>query len=376
MNNKKHSENKTEQDHANSAWAEIVDQWEQRALLGNGDETDSAIDNLTLAERVKLSPGLLDDLELDGQLRVLGKISDSQNSFVDTVVAQTHPESNLAKQSRSRLTVLKPSSASEYAEIGGEVISASSALDLRDSSSDTFSKNSNHRGSVALFASLAAALFIGLFLGSIWWIGSDPESAGFVASDEIVVNPDSANPILELSNDSQQEALEISSAGDADTKHFTTGEAFADQSNDQIPDDVSLTAVTEGIAENDLDQILDEIHDVNSNLVDANRDFDSAAESAVQELIPLGEKDNLENQSVESSSPDGPLWDSQLDWNLALQFHENGAGSVSLNGKPLQAVLLQDNTAFLLREISAQLQRRVGFLENRLGSKSQREYFG
>ena len=380
MNNKNHSENKPDQNHANSAWAEIVDQWNQPTLSGpaEGDETVGATDNATLAGRVNLSPELLDDLELDGQLRVLRKMSDSQNSFVDTVVAQTHPQSNLTRQSRPRLTVLKPSLASENAELDGQIISATPEpsfcnLSLSDLPSVTPSKKFHYRGSAALFASLVATLFIGCFLVSMWWSNSEPETADFIASNETSIKPDGANTILDPSNDSQQAALEISSARDADTNRFPIGEALAEQSKDLSTDqslnDGSFTTATEGTAKYDWDRIPDQTFDASSSLVDAGREFNSAAESTAQKLILQGDNNNSENQRVESSSSDGSSWDSQLDWNLALQFHKNGAGSVALNNKPLQAVLLQDNAAFLLREISAQLQRRVGFLENHLGSK-------
>ena len=396
MNNDNHPKNKADQNVANSAWAEIVAQWNQSTLSGNsqGDETVNPTVKPTSAGQVNLSPELLDDLELDGQLRVLGKMSDPQNQFVDTVVAQTHPESNLDQQSRPRLHVLKPSFASETSVPDGEIISALpvgdlsvssldvssldvSSLDdssltdssLSDSSSPTHSRQVPRRRSAALFASLVTTFFIGCFLGSMWWFGAETETAGVPASNEIAAKPNLSKAIPDPLNDSQQNPLEFSSADDADTNGFTIGEALADQSKDQSPNEDSSTALREETARNEWNRIFDEPLEANSDLVDVNREFDSAVGSNVRELIPLDDKKNIENEIVEASSPDGSLWNSQLNWNLALQFHKNGVGSVALNGEPLQAVLLQDNAAFLLREISAQLQRRVGFLENHLGSK-------
>jgi len=215
-------------------------------------------------------------------------------------------------------------------------------------------------------------LFIGCWLGSIWWFEAETQTAGFPASTNVTVMPDGADgskAIPHPSNDLYQEALKIGLAGDDDANRFAACEALADLPKDQCPNDDSRTASTEDTGKNEWERILDELFETDSNLVDANGDFDSTAESAVPELIPLGDIKKPKDQRVEISSPDGPLWDSQLNWNLALQFHKNGLGSVALNGQPLQAVLLQDNAAFLLREISAQLQRRVGFLKNRLGSK-------
>ena len=394
MNNNNHKKNGNDQNHANSAWAEIVDQWDQPSLSGKsqGDQPVGAIDGATLAEQVSLSPELLDDFELDGQLRVLGKMSDSQNSFVDTVVAKTHPQSNLDQQNRPRLAVLKPLFSSDDSVLEEENISASLLHDssdpslsdsstsnqstsdsslsdscLSNSSSATLSRKSPSRRSVALFASLVTTFFIGCFLSSIWWFGTEPETAGSPALNEIVVQPNSSKATLDPSNQWQQDALDISSAVDADANHLTADEALAGLPKDQHTNQDARPNLTDKSTEFDWDQIFDKPH--NANFVDANREFNSTVESTTQELNSFGDKNHSENQRVEISSPDGPLWDSQLNWNLALQFHQNGVASIALNGKPLQAVLLQDNAAFLLREIAAQLKRRVGFLENRLGSK-------
>ena len=404
MNNENHSENQTDRDLANSAWAEILEQRNQSTLSGNSEESkpvEKTVD-ASLAEKVNLSSELMDDLELDGQLRVLGKMSDSQNSFVDTVVAQTHAQSTMAKQSRPRLPILKPSFASEDTVLEDEeIIYATSADDFDDTSLVTLSRKVPRRGSVALFASLITLLLIGCFLGSMWWVGTASptedvlaskkttglpvpnEPAALPAPDEIAAKPDGSKVILDPSNDSQQDALETSSAVDADTNGFAIGEALADQSKDVAEDlvnaeganeeganDDSLTAATEGFAKNEWERIPNDPLDANSSLVDATRELDPAVESTESTESNLATSEDtkiVEDHKLYNA--DGVLWDSHLDWNLALQFHKNGAGSVDLNGKRLQAVILQDNAAFLLREISAQLQRRVGFLENRLGSK-------
>ena len=129
MNNN-HSKNKSDDNHDNSQWAKFVDQRNQSTLKGGSDRNELV--NKATIETDDLNPDLLDDLELDGQLRVLGKISIPNDSFVDTVVAQTHPESKLIPANRSRLPVLKPSSVSRSTETTTETISALSLIHISE----------------------------------------------------------------------------------------------------------------------------------------------------------------------------------------------------------------------------------------------------
>ena len=383
MNNNNHSNNKSDRNFTNSAWAEIMEQWSQQTRSENTQEdvivspTDNTIDSPTTNEisigSEDFSPERLDDLELDGQLRVLGRISNSQNSFVDTVIARTHSESDPAQQSRPRLAVLKPSFTSEIFEDEGEKYSTSSSGVASDPPSSTLRRNLPPRRPTALLASLAAIALVGCYLASMWWIKSESETAGFPASNEIATkqNTFQAPPDFSIKSsiDSRQDAPKIISEDDAEDNRMATNKAFEQRSKDESLDEDLSMALTEDPAKIDWSQIFDEPLEANSNLVDANQEFDPTVELTEPEMKSFSDENLLENPTVEISSPKGSLWNSQLDWNLALQFHKNGVGSVALNGKPLQAVLLQDNAAFLLREISAQLQRRVVFLQNRLGSK-------
>ena len=371
MNNN-HSKNKSDDNHDNSQWAKFVDQRNQSTLKGGSDRNELV--NKATIETDDLNPDLLDDLELDGQLRVLGKISIPNDSFVDTVVAQTHPESKLIPANRSRLPVLKPSSVSRSTETTTETISASQESDWSDSAPATLSKEVKevrYRRSVAFFASLAAALLIGCFLGSIWWFGSDPNIAGTPApktaitkSNELEANPDP-------SNDSENDSPEIFPENDFDSPHFSEDEALVEQSKGESSGGGSIAAMEKETDQEDLDRILEETNDTHSNptLADVNKEFDSAVESTEDGLPPFADVRSLEDQKAEIANADGPIWDSELDWNLDLQFHDNGIGSAALNGKLVQAIFLQDNATFLLRQIASELQRRVRFMENRLGSK-------
>jgi len=109
MNNEDQSKNKNNQTSASSEWAEIVDRLGQTPILEDSDGTEPV-------KPVDLTPERLDDLELDGQLKMLGKVSSPDDSFVSQVMAQTNSESSPGDLNRPRLPVIGPSLGTEASE--------------------------------------------------------------------------------------------------------------------------------------------------------------------------------------------------------------------------------------------------------------------
>ena len=212
MNDKDHSDDKNDLTSTNALWAKFVDQQGQSAHAGNSDTTEAD-------PQIDLTSELLDDLELDGQLRMLGKMSGSDESFAHRVVAQTHPESNLVQQDRPRLPSVKPSFATGTSEtitetnlepatdelVDDRVDSSASTLSSGPPAAPSFDLPRNgRRWKITLLGSLAATLLIGCFLGSIWWSGSAPE----IADSQPQANNGFLKGIADLPNNSQEDAVE------------------------------------------------------------------------------------------------------------------------------------------------------------------------
>ena len=370
MNNEDQSKNN--QTSASSEWAEIVDRLGQTPILEDSDGTEPV-------KPVDLTPERLDDLELDGQLKMLGKVSSPDDSFVSQVMAQTNSESSPGDLNRPRLPVIGPSlvtETSEAIEANSAVVAETSevvantpeaavepteavaetslASSLDDGiDSPSLSQEVSRRRPVALLALLATILFVGFFIGSTWF-GPAPEIVDFPVPNEGVAKTLKLEPIPDQVHDGQLDAPEISP------------ETLVEQTTKKDSSDDSMAASVEKVDQQDRDN-----NDADSNptLVDTKEKLDSAVVSTEDDLPEIGDEEDMKDRSVASSSSDGPSWDSQFDWNLALQFHRNGVGSISLNGEPIKAIVLQDNASFLLPRIAGEMRRRVRFLENRLGSK-------
>ncbi len=388
MNNEDPSKNKKDQTSASSEWAEFVDDRGRNALPKNSDETESvehsAPDDLT--------PQRLDDLELDGQLRMLGMMSDPEDSFVSKVVAQT--QSDTVPLNRPRLPVVGPTLVPRNSEIAtnsaetleevSEMITETSkavagtsfatpaddGIDLPLPSASLPSEV-RHRRPVALLALLATILFVGCFLGSMWWFGSAPNIAESPTSDGSVGKFVRLKGISDPSDDSRKDEFEVSPGPGGDGNRFTADEALVEQSMDQDTGPGSVAAVKKAVNQEDKNRTFENTKNANSNptLVDAKQKLDSSVSSTYDGMPGLGDEGKLKDQTIEEYSAGDAAWDLKFDWNLALKFHRNGVGSVTLNGEPVKAIFLKDNAAFLLRKVASELRRRVRFLENRLGSK-------
>ena len=357
MSNDNHLPNENDQTPDDSSWAKIVDQL-SRPLPKDSAGTQSV-------EHVELTSELLDDFELDGQLRMLGEISSSDDSFVQKVTVQTHAESNSGGPRNLRLAVIEPT----FATINSESISETDLTSSRDDLVDSCSINSTkhpHRRTATWLASLVAALFICCFVGSIWWFAADPEVAGSPSSkanpNTDVVNTDPSPAVPDEPNGSKEEPLKLVRERDANSataRHIDN--ALVEQSNEEHSD-IDPNSNIDPSNIDPLAALIEEIvHPVtNSNPTLAGREDD----------VPrLDIEKNLGDQAEELAGPNGLPWDSRIDWNLAIQFGSNGLGTVALNGEPIKAIFLQDNAVFLLRQIAFELERRVEFLENRLGSE-------
>ena len=367
-------------------WADIVDRLGQPAPSGDSDGAEPT-------EPVNLTPEQLDDLELDRQLRMLAKISSSEDSFVSKVMSQTQFGSSPVSQKRARLPVVGPTlvgGASEEAAESPESIAQSSdtisdSADVAAQSSFASSADQEtgappvtlpteqtaRRRPVALLVLLASVLFIGFFLGSMWW----SDSASKVADTE---NPKAgAGDFVRLKgiSDSQEQSLEDapdpSKEMDGDANRFSDGEALADQKMERGGLVDPLAASSEKVDLEDWNDAPQPAGGTDSNptLADIERKSVPAASSTEDGMQGLEDDSNLTDQSVAEYSSDGQSGRSKIDWNLAFRFNRRSVGSVTLNGQPVKAVVLKDNAAFLLRKIAGEFQRRVQYLENRLDAK-------
>ena len=370
MNDKNHSQNKDDLSPDNSLWAKFVDQHGQVAHSENPEatETDPQID---------LTSQMLDDLELDGQLRMLGRMSGSDdNSFTHRVVAQTHPELDPVQPDRPRLPFIKPSLVNgiseEITETSLEPLTDQPVDDRVDSPPAPPSLDPPRRRKLALFASLAATLLIGCFIGSMWLFGPAPEIADSKAPSLDAKNTGVLKGIADLPNNSQEDDVKAILEHDGDTDRFAADEDFAVLPKEENLDSDAFTASNAGTDQENWNRFLESTNDPKINwtpsLVDAEQKVDAAADSNEPSVNPFGNENNLEDQIVETSEPYDPSDSSKFVWNLAIQFRPDGMGAVALNGRPVQAIFLQDNSAFLLRRIAGELKRRVQFLEDRLGS--------
>ena len=224
------------------------------------------------------------------------------------------------------------------------------------------------RWKITLLASLAATLLIGCFLGSIWWSRSAPE----IADSQPQANNGLLKGIADLPNNSQEDAVEAILNRDGDADRFTKDEDLALQPKEENYSAGPSTGLTIEAVQESWNKFLESTNgpDMNSNptLVDAEQKIDAADDFTEPSIGPVGNGNNLKDQIVETHNSNGLSESSKFDWNLAIQFRPDGMGSVALNGQPVQAIFLQDNTVFLLRRIVGELERRVQFLENRLGS--------
>ena len=236
-----------------------------------------------------------------------------------------------------------------------------------DSSSSVAFPN---RQRVIQLAALAATLLICSFLGSMWWFGGDPDVVGSQNPNVDTTNIERPQAIADqpsgLEDGLEGDPPDFLASGNRDAYHSDEDLAheIARQSNeedlelDPNSEIDPLTALIEEIARANTDS------NSSPNLVDAPKLVDTETD-----LHKIGTAEDLDDQPELVANPDGPTWDLKPDWNLAIQFAPNGLGAVSLNGEPVQAIFLQDNAVYLLRQIADEFQRRVQYLDNRLGSQ-------
>ena len=379
MNNKNHSQHSdgvSGRTPSNSLWANFVEQYGQRALSEDSDATrpDPKID---------LTSELLDDLELNGQLRMLGKMSGAEEPFTKKVVAQTHPDSVSFEPDRPRLPFIKPSFMASTPEAITETSLPPATDELVDNrvhdrvdnrvespadrpsiSPAAPSVDLPRRRKITLLASLTATVLVGCFIGSVWWSGAAPEiaDAPSQASNGLLKG------IADQVNNPQVDTPGVILTSEEDTDRLTDDQQLAAGPKEENYNASPSTALTSDSVREIWHQFLESTNDpdMNPTLVDVASKTDAVDEATKPSIAPLAGGSDLEGQIAEPLRSSYRLGSSKFDWNLAINYRTGGMGSVALNGKPVQAIFLQDNTVFLLRRIAGELQRRVQFFENRL----------
>ena len=338
-----------------SLWAEIVER-QGEPMPTNSPETEPA-------EQFELTAEMLDDLELDGQLKVLGKISSPEDAFVDQVISQAHSQSNPSTPANHGLTVFEPTFGTrpEASPESAEVSSTD------QSSEETGVELNSHPAparfldfqTAALVAGVAATFLFGCFVGGTWFDSSNNNVKKTGAS------PVNSEQTVDLEGDIQFAKSEDPDSQVASNDIDSNFENISDPDSSDVD---PLTALLEEIDREKLSNLLDDADGgkLNRPLVDSDKKVELAGDID-REKRPRASLKNPEDLKVEAS-PNGLPWDSKFEWNLAVQFGRNGLGTVALNGQRIQAIVLQDNTVFLLRGIVDEIKRRVEYLDTRLGT--------
>ena len=325
MNNRNDS-NQPPEPRPESDWAEFIEQ------QGQASTPDSQLQHpLSLED---LGSQQLEDLQLDGQLRMLRALSAADDSFVDDVIAKTQiqVDTTADTNSKSRLPVIAP--VFEPSTPAAEVASQDDQLNERKSSPATQESFIPYKA-IAALTSVATLLAVGLL---IWGMGGDSSTSPTSGSQ---TGQNLANGLP--------------------PKHT---DGLVDPSNKTI---VPTSPVDEAIAVHPIPELKpgtdNEHHLDQPNLI---------VDNPHQQLAPIDNKngpklvDQTPRGSVEIVNAD-PV--PRFQWHLAIDFQKNGLGSISLNDKPITGSLLVDNADFVLRQLGDELSRRVQLFETRLGSE-------
>ena len=330
MNNQNDS-NQPPEPRPESDWAEFIEQQGQTSTPDSQPQLPFSLDDLDSQQ--------LDDLQLDGQLRMLGRLSALDDSFVDDVLAQaqTQVDSAADTNSKSRLPVIAPVFASETPDsaAASHIASQDDQLNEQKLSPDSQESFLPHKA-IATLVSVATAITVGLL---IWGIGGDNSTSSNAGSQN---NPNLANSCPPKRTD-----------GSVDPSHKS----------------ISPTPPTnEAIAVHPIPDLKPETND-DQHLAPPN----SIAEAPQQHPpVPIDDK-NLPQRELQPPRGSVEIVEAdpipRLQWHLTVNFQKNGLGSITLNDQPITGSLLVDNADFVLRQLSDELTRRVQFFEARLGSE-------
>ena len=327
MNNQNES-NQPPEPRSESDWAEFIEQQGQFLTPDSQPQLPLSLDDLDSQQ--------LADLQLDGQLRMLRRLSDPGDSFVDDVLAQTQVDSAADTNSKSRLPVIAPvfDHQTPDPEATSDLATQDDQLNEQKLSPAARENLLPHK-TIATLVSIATAIAVGLLIWGMGGDNSNRQTSGPQAGQNLANNSstqhtdgsvDPANKSI-APTPSADEAIVVHAI--PDLKPRSKNEHHSDQPN--------------SIAENPLQQPM-----------------------PIDNKNPPQPADQPPRGSVEIVDAD-PV--PRLQWHLAIDFQKNGLGSITLNDKPITGSLLVDNADFVLRQLGDELTRRVQFFETRLGSE-------
>lgn len=357
MNNQNESDKEPDRQ-PESEWAEIIEQQGQPLK----PDSQSAIP-FSMAD---LDSQKVQDLQIDGQLRMLHRLSASGDSFVDDVVARAEvvsspsSESNSSSDSQPRLPVIAPvfASSTPRTKASSEATPNSGATPpnkaaannvppghTSDESDLTVVAERKFAASkaVATLASIAAAIAVAFMI----WSGAGEDHP--TPQTSIPASPSNQN----LANRPLKKTPDESRAHSNDSIELiepapSAEDGLVDHANHNM-------APTPDKKENHLHQPKSLVERPLKKPADL---IDDKSTSRLADQPPKG--------TVEIVSDD-PV--PRLTWHLAIDFAENGVGSISLNEAPIDGSLLVDNADFVLRRLGDEFTRRAQFFGNRLGTQ-------
>ena len=329
MNNQNDS-NQPPEPGPESDWAEFIEQQGQSSTPDAQPQPPLPLDDLDSQQ--------LADLQLDGQLRMLRRLSAPEDSFVDDVLAkaQTKVDSEADTNSKSRLPVIAPvfEPQTPDPETTSDLTTQDEQLNEQKLSPAARENLLPHK-TIATLVSIATAITVGLL---IWGMGGDNSTSSTSGSQ-----------------------TDQNLANNSSTQHT---DGSVDPSNKSI---APTPPANEAIVVHTIPDLKpgpsDEQHSAQPNSIAGN--------PLQKPPIPIDNKnrpqlDQPPRGSVEIVDAD-PV--PRFQWHLAIDFQKNGLGSITLNNEPLKGSLLVDNADFVLRQLGDELARRVRFFETRLGSE-------
>ena len=325
-----------------SAWADLVER------LGQVSKNDQVSSPNQIAAS-DLCSADIDDLELDGQLQMLGRIKSGSDQFVDSVMMEVNNEPSRDSQTSSKLPVPTPDlNLTSDDEFLNHVLVNHQATRTADRPEQISSKGVN----VSKLLLVTGVLGLSVFITVMTFNGSSNHTDQIIDSKTVLIEKGHQPEATDLADDLNPVDRGKLAISIDESKRIQN--EFADSNADNQPksiDDILIGSTNVGprsgpIAKNE-----------NANRVDAK-----------PEKIVQRPRNNEPNELIPTPIVK-PIPDVELDWRLAINFNSSGVGEIKLNEKKITAFVIQDNARLLLFDVASEIERRFSFLEPALGKR-------
>ena len=377
----------------------------------NSSENRSIPDSVWVNLLARLSSADMDDLELDGQLRMLGRIS-SNEQFVDNVLNAI--DTNLQSETceKSRLPVLVPAweVIPDNASPSHSESHKSSRLPVPTPVFETTSCDVSPSDSPVdqdlLVALAPQGRLKGFSFTKLLIVTGSLGVSLFIAfsvfdwAPNAQINVSDSATLLDKTK-KQAETLAPTNANERASSSSQTndwnGFEVANSTNNSVNQSNSTQhGIADPVVKNAPPNNV-EAQFANAVKMPEDNVPDPVVKLFIHELFPRGihvepepkpvvknaPPNNVEAQVVnaakmpEDNVPDklvpAPVVkfipDAELDWKLAIEFDKDGVGAIKLNGDEISEPLISNNASRLLMAVTSEVKRRFSFLEPRLGKR-------